>query len=120
MAKPVLSQTQRRVLHALTSLIQGLATAPDAAIDRTDQFLKGISELSIIKGMLGEEDKDDVSGSEANLPVLETRNTFTDCGPQFYTYFSGVALLLRSLLEKVESDEIGLAFLNDIKKVSPL
>ena len=38
-------------------------------------------------------------------------------GPQFYTYFSGVALLMRSLLEKVENDEVGLAFLNDVKKV---
>ena len=40
--------------------------------------------------------------------------------PQFYTYFNGVALLLRSLLEKVESDEVGLAFLNDVKKVGLL
>ena len=38
-------------------------------------------------------------------------------GAQFYTYFSGVALLMRSLLEKVENDEVGLAFLNDVKKV---
>ena len=76
MAKPALSQTQRRVLHALTSLIQGLATAPAGAVDRTDQFLKGISDLPVIKSMLGEVDSDDVSGSEVEPPIVCDETNF--------------------------------------------
>ena len=76
MAKPALSQTQRRVLHALTSLIQGLATAPDGAADRTDRFLKGISDLPVIKDMLGEMDNDDVTNSEVELLIVLNEKNF--------------------------------------------
>ena len=57
----------------MMSLIQGLATAPEEAVDRTDRFLKGISQLPIINGMLGEVENEDVSGSEVRFPIL--RNT---------------------------------------------
>lgn len=38
--------------------------------------------------------------------------------PQFYNYFKGVALILRSLLDKAEKEDIGVAFLDDLRRVS--
>ena len=73
MGKVEFSQTQQKVLHSMTGLLHGLATAPEAVSDRTDSFLQQINDLPIIQEMLGSEDGgDDATSCDSEVCCLET------------------------------------------------